>query len=65
MAWTGPERGSSLLLRFLAGRAGIAEWIRFKTILAEELLQQARQTLTEAGGSDMELIPNAFPPSGI
>ena len=62
IAWTGPERGSALLLRFLSGRAGIEEWIQFKAILTEKLLQKARQTLIEAGHSDMELIPNAFPP---
>ena len=62
IAWTGSERGSALLLRFLSGRAGIEEWIQFKAILTEELLQKSRKTLIEVGHSDMELIPNAFPP---
>lgn len=62
IAWTGPEKGSSLLLRFLAERPGIRDWLRFRSMLVEELLRKARQTLTEAGGSHMELMPNAFPP---
>ncbi len=62
IAWTGPEKGSSLLLRFLSERAGIGDWLRFKAMLVEQLLKKARQTLTEAGGRHMELMPNAFPP---
>jgi len=61
IAWTGSERGSALLLRFLSGRAGIEEWIQFKAILTEELLQKSRKTLIEVGHSDMELIPTPFP----
>lgn len=59
--WSEPDGGRYRLLRGLAERPGLAEWLRFKAALVEELLSDFRRTLAEAGGR-IELVPNAFPP---
>lgn len=60
--WVEPDGGRSVLLRRLADRPGLADWVRFKATLVEELLAGFRKVLTEAGGAHKELMPNAFPP---
>jgi hypothetical protein len=60
--WTGPDGGRFVLLRRLADQPGLGDWLRFKAVLVEELLAGFRRTLTEAGGRDREMMPNAFPP---
>lgn len=62
IAWSEPDGGRYRLLRALADRPGVADFLRFKATLVEELLAGFRATLTEAAGSRMELMPNAFPP---
>lgn len=59
--WSEPDGGRYRLLRALARRPGLAEWLRFKATLVEELLSDFRTALAEAGGR-VELAPNAFPP---
>jgi hypothetical protein len=60
--WAEPDGGRYFLLRGLANHSGLADWLRFKAVLVEELLTGFRQTLTEAGGASKEMVPNAFPP---
>jgi len=60
--WTESDGGPYRLLRGLADRPGLGDWLRFKAELVEELLAGFRKVLTEAGGKDKELMPNAFPP---
>jgi hypothetical protein len=60
--WTEPDGGRYVLLRRLADRPGLADWLRFKAVLVEEVLAAFRRTLTEAGGPSKEMMPNAFPP---
>lgn len=47
--------------RLLADRPGIQDWLRFKAVLAAEIVAEFRASLTEFGGSEKELIPNVFP----
>ncbi len=61
-AWLDPDGGRYRLLHGLAERPGLTDWLRFKAALVEELLAGLRQVLTEAGGKEKELMPNAFPP---
>jgi len=60
--WLEPDGGRYRLLRTLAAEAGLLDFVRFKAALVERLLAGFRQTLTEAAGPGMELMPNAFPP---
>lgn len=53
---------SEALQRVLPEPDGIEEWIEFKARLVESLHAGFRQTMNEAGGEHMELLPNAFPP---
>lgn len=48
--------------QWLADKPALADWLRFKATLVEELLAGFRAVLTAAAGPDMELMPNAFPP---
>jgi hypothetical protein len=61
-AWLEPDAGRYRLLRGLTDRPGLADWLRFKAMLVEELLAGLREVLTGAGGKEKELMPNAFPP---
>jgi hypothetical protein len=61
-AWLEQDGGRYELLRLLAGRPLLVEFLRFKALLVEELLAGFRKALTEAAGADRELLPNAFPP---
>lgn len=56
------DGGRFALLTAMTERPGIAEWLRFKAQLVDQLLAEFRQTLTAAGGLGKELVPNAFPP---
>jgi hypothetical protein len=61
-AWLDPDGGRYELLRRLADRPLLLEFLRFKALLVEELLAGFRKALTEAAGAGKELLPNAFPP---
>jgi hypothetical protein len=50
------------LLKYLTDQPGLADLLRFKAILMDELLAGFRRALNEAGGTTKELMPNAFPP---
>ncbi len=60
--WTEAGSARHLLVRQLADKPGLTDFIRFKAMLVEELLGGFRRALTEAKGRHMELMPNAFPP---
>ncbi|MEZ5350998.1 MAG: hypothetical protein R2762_00040 [Bryobacteraceae bacterium] len=60
--WTEPDAGRHRLLRLLADRPALLDWLRFKATLVDELLGGFRRTMNEAGATRMELMPNAFPP---
>jgi hypothetical protein len=56
------DADAHMLLRGLTQRPGLADWLRFKADLSEELLAGFRAVLTSAAGKDKELIAHAFPP---
>lgn len=60
--WLEPDGGRYGLLRLIADSPGIAETIRFKATLVDEMLAGFRRTMNEAGAERMEMLPNAFPP---
>ncbi|MFN4260699.1 MAG: hypothetical protein ACK4RK_15490 [Gemmataceae bacterium] len=60
--WAAADGGRYFLLRRLADQPALLDWPRFKALLVEELLTGYRRVLTEAGGADKEMMPNAFPP---
>lgn len=60
--WGEPDGGRYYLLSKLTQYPGIADWLRFKALLVEELLAGLRRTITESAGKAKELFPNAFPP---
>ncbi|MFN7922954.1 MAG: hypothetical protein U0Q16_22820 [Bryobacteraceae bacterium] len=60
--WSDRDGGRHLLMRTMSDEPGLGDWLRFKAILAEELLAAARRAMNEAGGGRMQLAPNAFPP---
>ena len=60
--WLEPDGGRFGLLRELADRPALGDWIRFKATLVERMLAGFRRAMDEAGGTRMELMPNAFPP---
>ncbi|MCC6860042.1 MAG: hypothetical protein IT158_15850 [Bryobacterales bacterium] len=62
LPWLDPDGGRYLLARRLSEQPGIGVFLRFKALLAEELLAGFRRALSEAGGAAKELMPNAFPP---
>jgi hypothetical protein len=61
-AWLEPDGGRYRLAAALIDSPGLTDWLRFKAVLVEELLAGMRRVLTEAGGKEKELMPNAFPP---
>jgi len=61
-AWSHPDGGRYRLLRQLSDRPGLADWLRFKALLVDELLAGFRKVLSEVAGPRVELMPNAFPP---
>lgn len=61
-AWSEPDGGRYALLRLLSDHAGVADTIRFKATLVEEMLAGFRRVMNEAGAQRMEMMPNAFPP---
>jgi len=56
------DGGRFAVLTSLAAYPGLAELMRFKSALVDELLSGFRAALTKAGGTSKELVPNAFPP---
>jgi len=60
--WLEPDGGRYALLRRLALRPGILEWLRLKAALAVRLLAAYRATLNEASGGRITFVPHAFPP---
>ena len=60
--WAERDGGRYGLLRLLADHPGVADFVRFKATLVEEMLAGFRKTMNEAGGERMEMLPNAFPP---
>jgi hypothetical protein len=60
--WDDPDGGRYFLLRRLSNHPALADWLRFKAVLVDELLAGFRKVLTEAAGKDKEMMPNAFPP---
>ena len=55
-----PDRGKFLLLTLLQRYPGIAEWLRLKAALSNDLLADWRAAISEYGGSEKELSANAF-----
>ncbi len=60
--WTEPDGGRHALLRLLADHPGVAEGVRFKATLVDELLGGFRAVMDDCGAANMQLMPNAFPP---
>ena len=56
------DGGRFHLLRAIVSNPGVADWLRFKADLVQEMLQRFRRTMNEAAGESMEMMPNAFPP---
>lgn len=59
--FAGPD-GVYALLSWLRRHPGVWDMQRLKTRIVGELLRAYRAALTEAGGADMELVTQAFPP---
>jgi hypothetical protein len=57
-----PGGGRFVLLRLLADHPGVADWLRFKSLLSEELLTGFRRVMDEASPRKIDLAPSAFPP---
>ena len=56
------DGGRYHLLRLLSDFPGVGAWLRFKAALVEEMIRGFRETMDQAGGQSVELLPNAFPP---
>ena len=60
--WLDDDGGRYHLLGLLRDSPGIGEWLHFKATLVEKMLAGFRQVMDEAGGRNMGMMPNAFPP---
>jgi len=60
--WPARDGGRFRLLRLLTEDTALLDWLRFKAVLAAELIAGFRAAIDEAGGRNIELMPNAFPP---
>ena len=60
--WLEPDGGRYRLLRLLGAYPGVADLLHFKAALVVELLSAYRAALSDAGGAEKQLIPQAFPP---
>lgn len=60
--WGDRDGGRHVLLRHVANDPAIADWLRFKALLVDELLAGFRKAIDAAPGKKREFIPNAFPP---
>lgn len=58
----GVDRGKVSQLALLRRFPGILEWLRLKAALSVDMVRYWRQTITEFGGEDKKLSPNAFMP---
>ena len=56
----GPGRGAATLTALFRSFPGIAEWLRLKTALSNDLLRHWRSVITDHGGPEKELSANAF-----
>jgi hypothetical protein len=56
------DGGRFALLRYVSDHQGIVDWLRFKSLLVEELLTGFRYVMDEASPRNVELAPSAFPP---
>jgi hypothetical protein len=56
--WAEADGGRFRLLHLLKDQPALLDWIRFKSILVEELIAAFRKALDKR----YELVPNAFPP---
>lgn len=61
-AWSQRDDGRERVLRYLAEHPGVADWLRFKSLLSEELLAGFRRVMDDASPRKIELAPSAFPP---
>lgn len=55
-----PDRGKFTIMSLLQRYPGVAEWLRCKAALSNDLLADWRAAITEYGGADKELSANAF-----
>ncbi len=62
LPWAEADGGRYRLLHLLKEEPLILGWLKFKALLAEELIAAFRKAMDEAGGKRIELVPNAFPP---
>lgn len=56
------DGGRYHLLRLMSDSPGVGDWLNFKATLVESMIRNFRRAMDRAGGSHMELLPNAFPP---
>ncbi len=56
----GPGRGAATLASIFRSSPGIAEWLRLKSALSNDLLRHWRSVIASHGGADKELSANAF-----
>jgi hypothetical protein len=57
-----PDRGKFTIISLLKRFPGVAEWLRLKSALSNDVLRDWREAITESGGADKELSANAFMP---
>ena len=62
LPWGARDGGRFRLIRALSRQPALLAWLRFKSILVDELLGGFRRAMNEAGAQKMKLVPNAFPP---
>ncbi len=62
LPWAARDGGRCRLIRALSRQPALLAWLRFKSILVDELLGGFRRAMNEAGAQKMKLVPNAFPP---
>jgi hypothetical protein len=56
------DRGKFSILSLFNRYPGVADWLRMKAALSNDILQHWREIITEAAGPDKELAANAFMP---
>ncbi|MEQ8787377.1 MAG: hypothetical protein RIC55_13810 [Pirellulaceae bacterium] len=61
-AWSDRETAKGRLLDYLARHPGVADWLRFKSLLSAKLLEGFRRVMDDASAKHVELEPSAFPP---
>ena len=61
-AWSRPDGGRHRLLHLARSLPGVIDLLDFKATLVDELLADVRRTITQAAGTRVALVPNAFAP---